>query len=80
MARYYFHLRDGHDLLMDPEGREVSDVSQVRTLALKDARSLISQDALSGRINLQQAIEVLDERGAVVHRLAFADAVTIHGG
>ena len=65
---------------MDPEGREIGDASQIPALALKDARSMISQDALAGRIHLQQAIEVLDETGAVVHRLQFRDAVTINGG
>lgn len=80
MTRYFFHLRDGHDVLMDPEGREISDISKIPALALKDARSMISQDALAGRIDLQQAIEVLDESGAVVHRLQFVDAVTINSG
>lgn len=80
MARYFFHLRDGQDVLMDPEGRDIIDISNIPALALKDARSMISQDALSGKIHLQQAIEVLDETGAVVHRLAFVDAVTINGG
>jgi len=79
MARYFFHLCDGQDVLMDPEGREISDESAIAALALKDARSMISQDALTGRIHLQQAIEVLDKSGAVVHRLQFRDAVTING-
>ena len=68
MARYFFHLRDGQDVLMDPEGREIDDVALIPGLALKDARSMISQDALTGRIHLQQAIEVLDEKGAVVFK------------
>ena len=80
MARYFFHLRDGRDVLMDPEGRELTDASSIAALALRDARSMISQDALTGHIHLQQAIEVLDETGKVVHRLAFADAVVINGG
>ena len=80
MARYFFHLRDGRDVLMDPEGREISDISSIAALALRDARSMISQDALSGKIHLQQAIEVLDEAGNVVHRLQLVDAVIINGG
>ena len=27
VARYFFHLCDGVDTLMDPEGREVTDAS-----------------------------------------------------
>ena len=64
---------------MDPEGREIGDTSLIAAITLKDARSMISQDALSGHIHLQQAIEVHDEAGSVVYRLAFKDAVTING-
>ncbi|HXG81624.1 MAG TPA: hypothetical protein VNJ05_07470 [Sphingomicrobium sp.] len=77
VARYYFHLRDGHDLIMDPEGREIDDGAQIPLLVLKDARSMISQDALAGRIQLGLSIDVLDESGKVVHHLSFRDALTI---
>lgn len=46
-------------------------------IALKDARSMISQDVLAGRITLDQSIEVRDEGGKVVHRLSFRVAVVI---
>lgn len=77
MARYYFHLRDGQDVLIDPEGREIADPSQIPALVLKEARSIISQDALAGQIHLGQAIDVLDMSGQVVHHLSFRDAVLI---
>lgn len=77
MARYFFHLYDGIDKLMDPEGREVADASLLEVIALKDARSMISQDALTGRIVLDLSIEVRDEGGKLVHRLSFRDAVLI---
>ena len=77
MARYYFHLRDGQDVLLDPEGREIGDISQIPALALKDARSMISQDALAGKIRLDQSIDVLDMSGKVVHHLPFRDAISI---
>jgi hypothetical protein len=38
---------------------------------------MISHDALSGRIGLDQHIEVRDEAGELVHRLSFRDAVSI---
>ena len=76
MACYYFHVRDHKELLDDPEGREV-ELSEVPALALAEARALISAEAREGRINFAQRIEVEDEQGKIVHRLAFADAVTI---
>jgi hypothetical protein len=80
MALYFFHLCDGQDVLMDPEGREITDVSLIGQFALKDARSMISQDALGGTIFLNQRIEVRDEAGKLVHQLAFRDAVAINEG
>ena len=77
VALYYFHLSDGHQALIDPEGREVADFSMISDLALKEARAMISQDALGGKIVLNQYIEVRDEGGKLVHQLAFRDAVQI---
>ena len=77
MALYYFHLCDGPDSLIDPDGRDIDDPSLIPTLALREARAMVGQDALGGRIRLDQALEVRDEDGKLVHRLAFSDAVTV---
>jgi hypothetical protein len=77
VALYYFHLTDGHQALIDPEGREVKDPSQLSELALREARGMIGQDAMTGRINLNQYIEVRDASGKLIHQLCFRDAVTI---
>ena len=79
MALYYFHLTDGHQTLIDPDGREVADASHISALALQEARAMIGQDAFAGRINLNQYIEVRDSDGKLVHQLSFRDAVTITG-
>jgi hypothetical protein len=80
VAIYYFHLSDGHQALIDPDGREVADFNQIAALALQEARAMISQDALGGRIILNQFIEVRDEAGKLVHQLSFREAVKITGG
>jgi hypothetical protein len=48
-----------------------------RCAALRDARSLISDGAINGRIMLDQRIQVEDSAGAIVHNLEFCDAVKI---
>jgi hypothetical protein len=80
LALYYFHLSDGHQSLIDPEGREIEDAAEIAPLALREARAMISQDALGGRINLGQYIEVRDSDGKLVCQLSFRDAVTISDG
>lgn len=77
MPRYFFHLSDGVNHLIDPDGREISDPALIPHFALKEARAIISQDALNGAIHLGQFIEVRDESNEAVHRLLFRDAVTI---
>ena len=77
VALYFFHLCDGCDVLMDPEGREIADVALIPDVAFREARAMISHDALGGRIKLDQHIEVRDEAGGVVHQLAFRDAVKL---
>lgn len=77
MSLYFFHLCDGHEVVIDPEGREIALPEEVSGYALREARAIISQDALAGKIVLEQRIEVRDEAGTLVHKLAFRDAVTI---
>lgn len=77
MARYYFHLRDGNDRVIDPEGREIDDPSRIPAMALREARSMIGHDATRGEIRLGQSIDVLDDKGELVHHLSFRDAVSI---
>ena len=77
MALYFFHLCDGGDALIDPDGRDIDDEAKVPDAALREARAIISQDALGGRIMLHQFIEVRNEAGKLIHTLAFRDAVTI---
>ena len=77
MACYFFHLCDGGDQLIDPDGREIVDPSRIPGLAMKEARSCISHDALDGRIEMGQWIEVRDEDDRLIYFLRFRDAVAI---
>ena len=78
MSRYFFHLRDGVDILLDEEGREIDKPERIPAAALKDARSIISDDAQIGRINLDQHLDVEDADQMIVHRLNFMDAIEIN--
>ena len=77
MPHYYFHLRDGIDILLDPEGRELAGADALAGAALCEARSIISDDARGGRILLDQQIDVEDAAGTILHTLRFVDAVEI---
>ncbi len=77
MPRYYFHLHDGAELLVDHEGADLPNIGAVIRSALEQARSLLSADVTVGALDLRLFIEVTDGNGAVVHALQFQDALTI---
>lgn len=77
MTRYFFHLRDHTDQLLDPEGFDCPDASAVADQALKSARDLIAGDAITGEIDMRYRIDVEDTSENIVHSLEFEDAVAI---
>jgi hypothetical protein len=76
MPRYFFHLRDGVDTVLDPEGVEMP-ADAVTGAALLQARDCIAGDVKGGRIDLHCHIDVHAEDGKLVHSLSFADAVEV---
>ena len=77
MARYYLHLRDGDDILLDPEGREFESEEKLQAAVLLCARDLMKGDIGDGRLDLRLRIDAEDAAGKVVHSLPFPDAIEI---
>ena len=78
MARYYLHLRDGIDDILDEEGVEYRDVAAVRKAVLEAARDVLANEIRSeGVINLHYRIDAEGEDGEVVCSLPFAEAATV---
>ena len=76
MARYFLHLIDGTDMLLDPDGVELP-ADGVARAALNAARDCMCGDVRHGTLDLRYRIEVHDENGSEVHRLAFSEAVQV---
>ena len=49
MARYYFHIKDGAELIKDQEGTELPTPDAARRQALKSARELWANAIRSGK-------------------------------
>jgi hypothetical protein len=77
MARYFMHLRDSTDELLDPEGAEFGTLDLLRTAVLVTARDLLKGDVDLGVIDLRFRIDAEDEEGEIVHTLPFSTAVNI---
>jgi hypothetical protein len=80
MARYFLHLRDGSDELLDPEGKELDDSEALRRFVLETVRDLLAGDARAGVIDLRFRIDAEDQDGRVAYSLPFHQAVNIIPG
>lgn len=77
MVRYFFHLRDGVDVALDPEGIELPSFEAAQKKALEAARDSLSHDIRDGRIDVRLRIDVENGAGAVLHSQPFQDAFEI---
>lgn len=77
MSRYFMHLRDGTDELLDPDGRDYPDLESLRAAVVFSARDLITGDVRNGVVDLRYRIDAEDEQGNLVYTLPFKHAVNI---
>ena len=77
MARYFMHLRDGTEQLLDPEGLEYGSMDAVRKAVLVAARDLMTGDIREGVLDFRFRIDVEDEAGEIIYSLPFKHAVNI---
>ena len=68
MARYYFDLRDGDELIIDEEGLELRDTKAVQREAALSVSGFArdSVGRFNGAQSRQMAIAVRDEHGPVM--------------
>jgi hypothetical protein len=77
MARYYFNLFND-ETTFDEEGQELSGTEAARARAIREARVLAADSVGKGHLNLSDRVEVVDEAGALVLTVTFADAIAVH--
>jgi CheY-like chemotaxis protein len=74
MPLYYFHIRSLDEELRDPDGIELRSAEVVSARALAVARFELSQQMLTGKLSLDQRLDVEDGKGKLVHSLTFVEA------
>ena len=77
MTRYFLHLRDGSDEVLDPEGIEFKDMDSLRLAVMKNARDTIAGDVQNGLVDFRYRIDAENEAGQVVYSLPFKHAVNL---
>ena len=61
--------------MIDPEGRLLEDLASARNYAVTAARQIISDDVLSGVLDLSGYVEVTDEIGNTMLIVRFEEAI-----
>lgn len=77
MPRYFFHLRDHVDELLDAEGAELSGLDAVKSAVLAAARDVMIGDLRKGLMDFRYRIDVENEHGTIIFTLPFRHAVNI---
>jgi hypothetical protein len=77
MPRWYFHLEQAGERLIDSEGLEIADRARLRARALEVARALIAEDARGGVLYLDTRLCVVDEHGETAVEVSFTDAISL---
>jgi len=77
MSRYYLHLRDGTDELLDPDGIEFPTLEALRKGVLANARDVMAGDIGNGIIDFRFRIDAENEVGRVIYTLPFKHAVNV---
>lgn len=77
VTRYFLHLRDSTDDLLDTEGQELADLEEVRSKVMIAARDVIAGDLRNGLIDLRYRIDAENGAGEIVYTLAFRHAFSI---
>ena len=77
MQHYYFHLHNRIGFVPDREGKPCPDLDEAREQAVRDIRSIISEEAKEGVIDLNGRIDIAGGDGNVLGVVQFAQAVEL---
>lgn len=69
MPLYFFHIRDGWEIIPDEEGMVFADQELARAEGYASVRDLAAAALSNGQNLAAYAVEVTDEAGTVLHRI-----------
>lgn len=76
MPRLLFHFFNSKGNALDNEGR-IAEPSEAKKLALRETRSVLSEEVRSGRLDLRGRIEVRNESGDLIIIVRFDEALEV---
>jgi hypothetical protein len=75
MVRFYFHLKDGDQLMTDEEGSDLPDLSAAKREAELAAREFLAEAIKAGRSQVPESFVIADDAGRELGTVALADVL-----
>ena len=75
MVRFYFHLKEGCELIADDHGTELPSVEAATREALRSARELLADAIRFGVSRVPDSVVIADEAGRTLHVLPMVEAL-----
>jgi hypothetical protein len=72
MARFYFHLQAGNEVIQDDEGTDLPDLFAAKREALLAGRELLAEAIKNGKREVPEAVVIADEAGQPLSIVALA--------
>jgi hypothetical protein len=66
MPRYFFNVRNGGELIPDPEGVDMPNLDSAADELPRIVREVLNEDAFRGELFADRQIEITDELGRLV--------------
>jgi hypothetical protein len=79
MPRYRLKIQNGFGDTPDDEGGQYPDAAAARREAVAGIRSLVSEEASNGVIDLSGPIDIVADDGLILATVSFAQAIELRG-
>jgi hypothetical protein len=80
MTRYHLNIRNGVGHIPDEDGRDLPDLETARLEAFDGIRSMVSEEARRGFVDLTGQIEITDDEGKLLDVVGYEQAVILTPG
>ncbi len=77
MPLYFLNIRDGADLIEDPDGTNLPNVEAACREAIANARDILASKVRAGELVDGQIFEITDESGVVRATVPLRDALRL---
>jgi hypothetical protein len=78
VGRFYFHLRQGAELITDDEGMDLPDFPAAQREAVLAAREVLAEAIKSGRSEIPEVFVIADEAGRELGTVPLATVLPGH--